>query len=228
MRAEILIVLALSLGFPSGQKRRTTRKQSEPPIIVSFNSSSNSISFCRFNSSVCAVNDGRLTLTTTAQDLQSEALIFSYKVTAGKIEGEGSQVIWDLNDAANGQYTATVSVKNKSGVSANATLTVTIADCGSCDPPPPPCPTVTVECPSEVTKSKLIEFIATVKGGDPNMTPSYRWWTSSGKIIRGENEKRLTVELTGFPFETVTATVSIGGADPSCIAEASCTTTIKK
>jgi hypothetical protein len=181
------------------------------------------------SSSVCSNNDRRLTLTTTIEDLGGDALIYNYKVSAGKIEGEGAQVIWDLSDAVNGEYTATVSVKNKSGPSTTATLTVTKADCGSCDPPPPPCPTVTVECPAEVTRDKLVEFVATVENVDPRLTPSYRWSTSSGKIVRGENEKRLTVELTGFPFETVTATVSIGGADPSCTGtEASCTTTIKQ
>ena len=169
---------------------------------------------------MCSNHDGRLTLTTTVEDLGGDALTYSYKVTAGKIEGEGAQVIWNLSDAANGEYTATVSVKNKSGPRADATLTVTIADCGSCDPPPPPCPTITVECPSEVEKGKPITFTANVKG-DPVLDPllgdaSYEWFTSSGKILKGQSEKKMTLEPAGFPFETITVTVSVRGFDPSC------------
>jgi len=160
--------------------------------------------------------------------LARETLTYSYSVTAGKIEGEGAQVTWDLRDAANGQYTATVSVKNKSGSSADATLTVTIADCGSCDPPPPPCPTITVECPSEVEKGKPITFTANVKGDSLLGDASYEWWASSGKIVKGQSEKKMTLEPAGFPFETITVTVSVGGFDPSCTGtQASCTISIK-
>ena len=181
---------------------------------------------------MCADNDGRLTLTTTAEDLQAEALTFSYKVTAGKIEGEGTQVIWDLHDAANGQYTATVWVKNKSGVSAKATLTVTIADCSSCDPPSvfgiSECPKVIVDCPSEIESGKLITFRAKVSGSKPRTEVSYLWSTDAGRIVDGKFDKKMTLDLLRFPFEKVTAKVSVGGYHPSCICEASCTTKIKE
>jgi hypothetical protein len=236
VRAAILIVVGLSLGLATSGQNRRIRNQNKAPVIKSFISSSSLISFCPFrssvSSSVCSNTDQRLTLTTTVEDLGSDALIYSYKVSAGKIEGEGAQVIWDLNDAVNGEYTATVSVKNKSGPSTTATLTVTKADCGSCDPPPPPCPAVTVECPGEVEKGKPVTFTANVKG-DPIIDPllgdtSYEWWASSGKIVKGQSEKKMTLEPAGFPFETITVTVSVRGFDPSCTGtQASCTISVK-
>src|SRR4030095_13517677 len=106
VRAAILIVVGLSLGFATSGQNRRTRNQNKAPIIKSFISSSSLISFCPFrssvSSSVCSNNERRLTLTTTIEDLGGDALIYNYKVSAGKIEGEGAQVIWDLSDAVNG------------------------------------------------------------------------------------------------------------------------------
>ena len=222
MRTASLIVLVLSVGF--GQNGRTTRKQDKAPVIKSFISSSNSIFFCRVLYSACAPNDGRLTLTTTAEDLRRAALTYSYEVTAGKIEGEGARVIWNLSDVANGEYTATVSVKNKRGATARATLIVTIADCGSCDAPPPPCPVVTVTCPSDAGNDKPIIFTANVKTGESFQNISYEWVTTAGRIVEGKFANKMTLDLSGLPFGPVTATVSIIGADPSCTGTtASCT-----
>ena len=230
MRWLCLFALTIAAAF-SLQTARPAQNSSKPnraPVIESFTAFPTTVTLCPFGHSCAVVGDQRATLRTTASDPDGDVLNYRYSVPAGSVEGTGSTVFWNLEKQEAGQYSAEVVVEDQKGNKANAALMITAAWCTTCDPPPPPCPAITVECPSEATKDRLIEFTATVKGGDPNMTPSYRWWTSSGKIVRGENEKKLTVELTGFPFETVTATISVGGADPSCIAEASCTTTIKQ
>jgi hypothetical protein len=175
---------------------------------------------------MCASTSRRLELNTTVEE--TGPLTYAYTVSAGKIEGTGPAVIWNLGYVPIGEHSATVSVTNVKKGLATATLTVRIIECGSCDPPPPPCPTITVECPSEVEKGKPISFTANIKGDPLLDDASYEWWASSGKIVKGKSEKKMTLEPSGFPFETITVTVSVGGFDPSCTGtEASCTISIK-
>jgi PKD domain-containing protein len=84
-----------------------------------------------------------------------------------------------------------------------------------------------VSCPSEVEAGQPITFTASVTGGDPNMTPTYNWSVSAGTISSGQGTSTITVDTTGTAGQSVTATVTIGGVDPSCNATASCTTGVK-
>jgi hypothetical protein len=148
-------------------------------------------------------------------------------VTGGRLSGEGRQVTWDLTGVAYGSYTATVEVNDGNQHTANGTTTVTVAECPDCKVPPPPCPTVSVSCPSEVDAGGSITFTASVTGGDPNMTPTYNWSVSAGTISSGQGTSTITVNTENLGSQSVTATVNIGGADPSCNATASCTTSVK-
>jgi len=56
-------------------------------------------------------------------------------------------------------------------------------------------------------------------GGSASVT--YNWTVSAGTISSGQGSSSITVDTTGLPQNSnVTATVNIGGLDPSC----SCTT----
>lgn len=59
-------------------------------------------------------------------------LLYVWAVSAGRIQGEGQKVIWDLSDVADGTYTATVEVNDDTGLKANDSTKVTIAPCRSC------------------------------------------------------------------------------------------------
>jgi hypothetical protein len=169
-----------------------------------------------------------VTLVADAVDANNDQLLYTWSVTGGKLSGEGRQVTWDLTGVANGTYTATVEVNDGNQHTANGSTTVTVADCPDCVKPPPPCPTVSVSCPSEVDPGQAVTFTASVSGGDSAATYTYNWSVSAGTISSGQGTSTITVDTTNLGGQSVTATVSIGGADPSCTGTtSSCTTSIK-
>ncbi|HEX6732771.1 MAG TPA: hypothetical protein VF074_22315, partial [Pyrinomonadaceae bacterium] len=158
----------------------------------------------------------------------NDQLLYTWSVTGGKLSGEGRQVTWDLAGVQPGTYTATVEVNDGNMHKANGSATVTVGDCTDCRKPPPPCPSVSVTCPSEVDPNAPITFTATVTGGEQGATWTYNWSVSAGTISSGQGTSTITVDTTGIAGQSVTATVSIGGADPSCTGTtASCTTSVK-
>jgi hypothetical protein len=169
-----------------------------------------------------------VTLVANATDPDNDQLLYTWSVTGGRLSGEGRQVTWDLSGVANGTYTATVEVNDGNQHTATGSATVTVADCPDCVKPPPPCPTVSVSCPSEVDPGQPITFTASVTGGEAGATFTYNWSVSAGTISSGQGTSTITVDTANLGGQTVTATVSIGGADPSCTGTTnSCSTTIK-
>ena len=176
----------------------------------------------------CTPTGDSVTLVADARDENNDQLLYTWSVTGGRLTGEGRQVTWDLSGVQNGTYTATVEVNDGNMGKANGSATVTVADCTGCVRPPPPCPTVSVSCPSEVDPNQPITFTASVSGGDPGATWTYNWSVSAGTISSGQGTSTITVDTANLAGQSVTATVSIGGADPSCTGTtASCTTTVK-
>jgi hypothetical protein len=180
------------------------------------------------SSSSCTATGSEVTLVADATDVDNDQLLYTWSVTGGRLSGEGRQVTWDLTGVANGTYTATVEVNDGNQHTANGTATVTVADCTGCIPPPPPCPTVSVSCPSEIDANQPITFTASVTGGAEGATFTYNWSVSAGTISSGQGTSTITVDTTGVSGQGVTASVTIGGADPSCTGTtASCTTNVK-
>jgi len=160
-----------------------------------------------------------------ASDPDSDQLLYTWSVTGGRLSGEGRQVTWDLSGVANGSYTATVEVNDGNQHTASGNTTVTVADCSGCVPPPPPCPTVSVSCPTDVEPNAPITFTASVQGEG---SWTYNWSVSAGTISSGQGTSTITVDTNGLGGQSVTATVNIGGADPSCTGtSASCTSSVK-
>src|SRR6201991_4661090 len=176
-------------------------------------------------SSSCTPTGSEVQLTANATDPDNDTLLFTWSVTGGKITGEGRTVTWDLTGVANGSYTANVEVNDGNQHVVPASTTVTVAECSGCAVPPPPCPTVSVSCPSDIDLGSPITFTANVQGGPASMT--YNWSVSAGTITGGQGTQTITVDTAGLGGQTVTATVSLGGADPSCTTTASCSTSVK-
>src|SRR5258705_10595666 len=59
------------------------------------------------------------------------------------------------------------------------------------------------------------------------MNVTYNWSVSAGTISGGQGTSSITVDTAGLGGQTVTATVELGGLDPSCSRTASCTTSVK-
>jgi hypothetical protein len=176
-------------------------------------------------SASCTPTDSTVTLVANASDPDNDQLLYTWSVTGGRLSGEGRQVTWDLTGVANGTYTATVEVNDGNQHTATGSTTVTVAECPDCKVPPPPCPTVSVSCPSEVDAGQPITFTASVAGeGAPS--PTYNWSVSAGTISSGQGTSTITVDTSGVA-QSVTATVTIGGLDPTCNATASCSTGVK-
>jgi len=173
----------------------------------------------------CTPTDSTVTLVANATDPENDQLLYTWSVTGGRLTGEGRQVTWDLTGVADGTFTATVEVNDGNQHTASGSTTVTVAVCPGCVAPPPPCPTVNVSCPSEVEAGQPITFTATVAGeGAP--TPTFNWSVSAGTISSGQGTSTITVDTAGVA-QSVTATVTVGGVDPSCNATSSCTTGVK-
>ena len=160
-------------------------------------------------------------LTANATDPDNDTLLYTWSVTGGKLTGEGRGVSWDLSDAQPGTYTATVDVNDGNAHTANGSTTVTIAACTGCVPP---CPTVNVSCPSDVDQGSPITYTASMTG---DMSVTYNWTVSAGTISGGQGTSSITVDTAGLGGQSVTATVELGGLDPSCSRTASCTTSIR-
>ena len=155
-------------------------------------------------------------------DADNDTLLYTWSVNGGKLSGEGRTVSWDLSGLQAGTYTATVSVNDGNGHTVPGSTTVTIADCTGCKPPP--CPTVSVSCPSDVDQGSPITFNASVSSS-ANVT--YNWSVSAGTISSGQGTSSITVDTANLGGQAVTATVELGGLDPSCSRTASCTTGVR-
>jgi len=81
-----------------------------------------------------------------------------------------------------------------------------------------------VSCPAEVELGAPVTFTASVNG-DANVT--YNWTVSAGTISSGQGTSSITVDTNGLGGQSVTATVELGGLDPSCSRTASCTASVK-
>ncbi|HEU4833761.1 MAG TPA: Ig-like domain-containing protein, partial [Pyrinomonadaceae bacterium] len=203
----------------------------QPPVVASVSPSIASILRpCPppTSSTSCTPTGSEVTLVANASDPDNDQLLYTWSVSGGRLSGEGRQVTWDLSGVTNGSYTATVEVNDGNQHTASGSTTVTVADCPGCVPPPPPCPVVSVSCPSDVEPNAPITFTASISSGAPGATYTYNWSVSAGTISSGQGTSTITVDTNGLGGQSVTATVNIGGADPSCTGTSqSCTTSVK-
>jgi hypothetical protein len=181
-------------------------------------------------SDTCPTSVQAVAVTTTASDPDGDTLLYTYTVTGGRITGEGANVSWDLSGVTPGTYTVSVEVDDGCGCISMSSKTVNVVGCPNCVPieQPPVCPTaVVVDCPSGLVKPGTpVTFSARVEGGPGNQT--YNWTVSAGTISSGQGTSAITVDTTGLDGQSVTATVELGGIDPSCTRTASCTVSIEK
>jgi hypothetical protein len=237
-----------SQGFPTGflfsedphgfigqfwigrRNARTVPIPPRPPTISSVTASMSSILRpCPpgTSSTTCTPTGNEVTLIAEASDPDNDPLLYTWSVTGGRLSGEGRQVTWDFTGVANGTYTATVEVNDGNQGTASGSASVTVADCSGCVEPPPPCPTVSVSCPTDVEEGQPITFTASVTGGPEGAAWTYNWSVSAGTITGGQGTSSITVDTSNLGSQSVTATVSVGGADPSCNNTGVCTTAVR-
>ncbi len=156
-----------------------------------------------------------VSVTTTAVDPENDILTYNYTVSGGRIVGSGANVSWDLSGVAPGTYTITAGVDDGCGLCGQTqTQTVTVAACNCvkiCE-----CPTISVSGPAGITDPGApMTFTANVSGGT-QASVTYNWSVSAGTITSGQGTPSITVDTTGLSNTSVTATLDIGGTDPTC------------
>lgn len=170
----------------------------------------------------CELTEKEVRLSANSTSPRKADIYFTWQVPVGRLIGKGLEVTWDLSGVQEGTYTATVEASDRHKNTGSGSVTVTVVICPGWRPDPPPCPIVSVSCPSNVESKGSITFEANVAGGDPEIKPTYEWSLSAGKIISGQATRKVTVDVSGLSDESVTATVSVGGAHPACATVASC------
>jgi hypothetical protein len=77
------------------------------------------------SSPTCAGDEAKVLITTVAEDKENDVLTYAYTVSAGKIIGQGANVIWDLSGVEPGQYSINAGVNDGCGI-CGRTITKTI------------------------------------------------------------------------------------------------------
>lgn len=91
----------------------------------------------------------------------------------------------------------------------------------------PDCPYITPSGDGTVSVGSPMTFSVSVSSGDPNVTPTYNWYISAGKISSGQGTSTITVDTTGIKAgTTVTATIDVGGYPRGCVGSAAYSTSI--
>ena len=224
---SFLVILPL-VGLLLHPQQRSRRLFNRPPSIASFDSSVRVIEICPFARSVVGEKP-EVTLSVKASDPDDEPLLYQYWTTDGTISGEGRSVVWDLRGLPLGPHRVRVTVEDGWGGKDEASLLVNTVASGSCDPPRPPCPVIKVSCADEIDNSETFTFSALVVVAPNGPAPtSFNWKINAGRIVKGQNRRTIEVTTQGADgFDNITATVEVGGFDPSCAGTTvSCTTKI--
>jgi hypothetical protein len=161
--------------------------------------------------SPCSKNHQSIKVSTKISANNENDLTYYYSVSAGKIIGNGSDVIWDLSKTYSGRYSITVGI-GKDFVISGKTLTkyITIENC-TCHPPCL-CPTnLKITGPTKsIKEGELIIFSASVDFDDKDSSLNYDWKVSNGEIIEGLNTNQIIVKTNKKSADKkVTATLEV-------------------
>ncbi len=216
-----ITLAAILVASVSLQKEARAQKQkyvSSGPPSLSLVAEPSIIKACPDNT--------RVQLNANARANDGAALRYRWTVNGGKLRGDGANPSWDLAGTQPGVYQAVVEVDDGRDLNcvAFSSISVIVLDCPPPPPPPPVCPTVSVSCPEAGKENEPVTFTANVSGGTPNITPSYNWTISAGRIISGQGTPSITVDTNGLAGQTVRATLDIGGFGTPC--PASCAVSI--
>jgi hypothetical protein len=140
---------------------------------------------------------------------------YSWRASGGQIDGDGPTVNWDLTGLAPGYYKAFLDITNGTAseeCQAFSTTTILVRCV------PPVCPNVSIVCPDRLVVDEPITFSANMSGGSGDVSSTYNWTVSAGRIIEGQGTPTIKVDTKGLAGETIKATFAIGGYPQTCSA----------
>lgn len=222
----VLLIAAAAFVFTSSSAAHKKRPQQsatpapspqyQPPTIR-LDADTQVVTLCPDAESM---SNPRVRLKAQGVSPEGKPLRYKWTVSGGRLEGEGTDVIWDLSDAQPGVYSAAVTVE--SGPVDNplcTAFTSTKVVVRNCPPPRPVCPNVSIYCPDVQQAGTPITFTASVSGGTAGVTPVYNWVISAGKILSGQGTATITVDTAGLAGQPITATVEVAGYNLECRAQ---------
>lgn len=151
-----------------------------------------------------------------ARATSSYPIRYRWSANAGRIEGDGATVTWDLSGLQPGVYRANVDIDTGSGDEACQAFSSTTVRVNRCPPRRPVCPNVVVSCPDNLVLGEPVTFTSSITGGSSNVTPSYIWTVSAGTIIAGQGTSSIRVDTAGLAGQTLTATLAMEGYGLDC------------
>lgn len=218
----VLLLAAMGLVFTSTRAAQTgaqatpTPPQYQPPTIK-LDADAQVVTLCPDAESMA---NPRVRLKATGYSPEGKPLRYRWTVSGGRLEGDGTDVVWDLSDAQPGVYNAAVTIE--SGPVDNplcTAFTSTKVVVRNCPPPRPVCPNVSIYCPDVQQAGTPVTFTASLSGGTPGVTPVYNWVVSAGKILSGQGTSTITVDTAGLAGQPLTATVEVAGYNLECRAQ---------
>lgn len=214
-RRFILFVLPIALvsmhllsSEVSAQKARETVAYSPPTLSLAAEPSV--ITVCEGQAAPTLVN-----LNANAVSPNGYPIRYQWRASAGRIQGNGANVTWDLSGVSPGYYKAYVDIDTGSGDELCEAFSSTTVRVNRCPPPSPVCPTVRISCPDNPIAGQPLDFTATVTGGSL-ATQIYNWTVSAGTIIAGQGTSSIRVDTTGLAGQSVRASLSMGGYPMDC------------
>lgn len=159
----------------------------------------------------------QIPLTATVTNFSTTPLRYMWRVSGGRLNGEGPTATWDLTGAAPGTYTARVEVDNNRDDGCVA-FTSTKIVVRPCPPPPVLCPSITISGPDTISVGAPVTFTANLSGGTPGISPVYNWTVTAGTIINGQGTSSISVDSTGLSGQSINASLSVEGFNLPCAA----------
>jgi hypothetical protein len=218
--APIALVAFLSVPQILAQTRTVA---ANAPLSLSLSADANSVSAC--------ANGGapQVRLTANAVSPGGYPIKYKWSTTAGVINGEDAEVMWNLAGLAPGYHKASLdiqSVGSEGSCQAFSSISVLVNPCPVVKPV---CPAIEIVCPTSVVIDQPLTFSSHSTGGVPaNINPVYTWSVSAGRIIEGQGTDTIRVDTTALGGQTVRATLSMGGYTLECSADCAVTIPLPK
>ena len=167
--------------------------------------------------SACS-NNPQVKLNARASSPAGRPIRYRWSTSAGRINGNGPSVLWDLSGLAPGVYKAYIDIKTGSiddECNRFTSTTVVVKDCPTVRPT---CPNVGITCPTKIAIDQPLTFTSNVSSTTSGVAPIYNWSVSAGSIIQGQGTPTIKVDTTGLAGQTIKATLSMSGYTLECSA----------
>jgi hypothetical protein len=225
----IVILLIGGLALSHAQGKKSKGRQNHPPVISVFSLSVNTVIRCDHLTppSYPGCTEEEVKLNIVATDPDNDHLSYRYELSGGSIIKKENATFWTLKNVPMGSYSATVFVTDGRSREVSSMVKLRVVESTRWEFLTAPCPFITLECPEKVNRDERTRFNAVIKGGQ-TLAPKYVWTVNWGKIVGGEGTSTIDVVLKGPWGENLIVKLEVGGYDPSCVAEASCTVKISE